>query len=182
MHLGSLFKIHKHCHANTIDRKSTRLNSSHSQISYAVFCLKKKTAPRGRLCVCRRRSRDRLAGRAARGRGHAGSWGLDRGFTGRAGPGADRAGLLRPRIPDTPTTVPVDSAWTKPAVPLADVTSGRGVRLPEVFPGEWKYWVRPATVRGGSGDRPRLDLVFFFFIYPAPPDFYSFSLPPALHS
>src|SRR5256886_9408980 len=26
----------------TADRKSTRLNSSHSQISYAVFCLKKK--------------------------------------------------------------------------------------------------------------------------------------------
>src|SRR5256886_12898415 len=30
------------------DRKSTRLNSSHSQISYAVFCLKKKN-------TCRRR-------------------------------------------------------------------------------------------------------------------------------
>src|SRR2546430_8577667 len=28
--------------ANLADRKSTRLNSSHSQISYAVFCLKKK--------------------------------------------------------------------------------------------------------------------------------------------
>src|SRR2546430_11524965 len=28
--------------AETQDRKSTRLNSSHSQISYAVFCLKKK--------------------------------------------------------------------------------------------------------------------------------------------
>src|SRR2546430_4068702 len=28
------------------DRKSTRLNSSHSQISYAVFCLKKKTSRR----------------------------------------------------------------------------------------------------------------------------------------
>src|SRR2546430_12626945 len=27
------------------DRKSTRLNSSHSQISYAVFCLKKKNNP-----------------------------------------------------------------------------------------------------------------------------------------
>src|SRR2546430_5056649 len=27
--------------ALTLDRKSTRLNSSHSQISYAVFCLKK---------------------------------------------------------------------------------------------------------------------------------------------
>src|SRR2546427_3280745 len=28
------------------DRKSTRLNSSHSQISYAVFCLKKKKTSR----------------------------------------------------------------------------------------------------------------------------------------
>src|SRR5438034_3997214 len=28
--------------ANTPDRKSTRLNSSHTVISYAVFCLKKK--------------------------------------------------------------------------------------------------------------------------------------------
>src|SRR2546430_11427992 len=31
------------------DRKSTRLNSSHSQISYAVFCLKKKQIERCRL-------------------------------------------------------------------------------------------------------------------------------------
>src|SRR5205085_10099374 len=29
------------------DRKSTRLNSSHSQISYAVFCLKKKSSTGG---------------------------------------------------------------------------------------------------------------------------------------
>src|SRR2546430_7724460 len=29
-------------HGRARDRKSTRLNSSHSQISYAVFCLKKK--------------------------------------------------------------------------------------------------------------------------------------------
>src|SRR2546428_9541357 len=28
--------------AHALDRKSTRLNSSHDQISYAVFCLKKK--------------------------------------------------------------------------------------------------------------------------------------------
>src|SRR3989475_9325096 len=28
--------------SHDLDRKSTRLNSSHSQISYAVFCLKKK--------------------------------------------------------------------------------------------------------------------------------------------
>src|SRR2546421_8898432 len=32
---------HSSCHARR-DRKSTRLNSSHDQISYAVFCLKKK--------------------------------------------------------------------------------------------------------------------------------------------
>src|SRR2546430_1525582 len=30
------------CRTTVADRKSTRLNSSHSQISYAVFCLKKK--------------------------------------------------------------------------------------------------------------------------------------------
>src|SRR5206468_12343693 len=32
--------------AAALDRKSTRLNSSHDQISYAVFCLKKKTEDR----------------------------------------------------------------------------------------------------------------------------------------
>src|SRR3712207_8229649 len=32
-----------HGKAHTGDRKSTRLNSSHANISYAVFCLKKKT-------------------------------------------------------------------------------------------------------------------------------------------
>src|SRR5439155_24267913 len=39
-------------HTPSRDRKSTRLNSSHVAISYAVFCLKKKS----RLCrLCRRR-------------------------------------------------------------------------------------------------------------------------------
>src|SRR5258708_15256095 len=36
---GSLSQIHKRAQQ---DRKSTRLNSSHQIISYAVFCLKKK--------------------------------------------------------------------------------------------------------------------------------------------
>src|SRR3712207_8686808 len=36
------------------DRKSTRLNSSHANISYAVFCLKKKTSLlTAFLCTCR---------------------------------------------------------------------------------------------------------------------------------
>src|SRR5947209_16586607 len=39
----------QHARFNTSgDRKSTRLNSSHANISYAVFCLKKKRQPIGR--------------------------------------------------------------------------------------------------------------------------------------
>src|SRR2546430_11769738 len=42
------------------DRKSTRLNSSHSQISYAVFCLKKKKSePRRTLSLRRATSSQR---------------------------------------------------------------------------------------------------------------------------
>src|SRR3712207_8545517 len=33
-----------------VDRKSTRLNSSHANISYAVFCLKKKTISSAFVC------------------------------------------------------------------------------------------------------------------------------------
>src|SRR5947209_6352940 len=49
--LESLFSDALHSHGRlrpfwqgNLDRKSTRLNSSHANISYAVFCLKKKTA------------------------------------------------------------------------------------------------------------------------------------------
>src|SRR3712207_8518794 len=35
--------VNVHNRRSGIDRKSTRLNSSHANISYAVFCLKKKT-------------------------------------------------------------------------------------------------------------------------------------------
>src|SRR5437764_8830293 len=57
-HLGNVFKMDRHAHVGRCyhgfreldhetrdssgDRKSTRLNSSHRCISYAVFCLKKK--------------------------------------------------------------------------------------------------------------------------------------------
>src|SRR3989449_2860535 len=34
--------VHASRHLEDLDRKSTRLNSSHGYISYAVFCLKKK--------------------------------------------------------------------------------------------------------------------------------------------
>src|SRR5690348_17896075 len=43
----AVFEAHRHGHTTgqftmSLDRKSTRLNSSHPSISYAVFCLKKK--------------------------------------------------------------------------------------------------------------------------------------------
>src|SRR3712207_7930300 len=37
--------------ARELDRKSTRLNSSHANISYAVFCLKKKKTTNAKTCI-----------------------------------------------------------------------------------------------------------------------------------
>jgi hypothetical protein len=52
--------------------------------------------------------------------------------------------------------VSVDSTWSEQVVPLANLTAGRGVLLPQGFPGEWNYWVGPADGRGGVTDRPRV--------------------------
>src|SRR3712207_9307661 len=47
--LGAFISGFSVCILNTVvDRKSTRLNSSHANISYAVFCLKKKN-----FAICR---------------------------------------------------------------------------------------------------------------------------------
>src|SRR2546430_11174669 len=58
--VGELWKVEAHVDGE--DRKSTRLNSSHSQISYAVFCLKKKklvtrclACPVHAVCIAERR-------------------------------------------------------------------------------------------------------------------------------
>src|SRR2546430_11098398 len=50
---GRLYKATRRA-MELADRKSTRLNSSHSQISYAVFCLKKKKHT-CTCCVCPRK-------------------------------------------------------------------------------------------------------------------------------
>jgi hypothetical protein len=55
--------------------------------------------------------------------------------------------------------VAVDSTWSERSLPLAAFTVGRGVLLPQGFPGEWSYWVGPAAGRGGNADRPRIDRV-----------------------
>ena len=51
----------------------------------------------------------------------------------------------------------VDSIWREQTVPLIQFTAGRGVLLPEGFPGDWNYWVEPAAGRDGGGDHVRLD-------------------------
>jgi hypothetical protein len=55
--------------------------------------------------------------------------------------------------------VPVDSSWSEQTVPLPAFRVGRGVLLPEGFPGEWNYWVGPPAGRGGPEDRPRLERI-----------------------
>src|SRR3712207_7788350 len=40
--VGAFMSYWVYQHLGNLDRKSTRLNSSHANISYAVFCLKKK--------------------------------------------------------------------------------------------------------------------------------------------
>src|SRR2546430_3298810 len=81
------------CPKCSADRKSTRLNSSHSQISYAVFCLKKKKQKTDRVrgertkpgqsatCLDRRRHGTRHGGRR---RGQAALAGEQQGGTQRA--------------------------------------------------------------------------------------------------
>jgi hypothetical protein len=51
--------------------------------------------------------------------------------------------------------VPVNSGWQDLSLPLDSLRPGRGVLLPQGFPGQWSYWVGPAAGRGGPGDRPR---------------------------
>src|SRR2546427_11768550 len=50
---GHVGRVPARAKAHEADRKSTRLNSSHSQISYAVFCLKKKKEKRRDTCSTR---------------------------------------------------------------------------------------------------------------------------------
>src|SRR5438034_3238090 len=47
------------CRLSEADRKSTRLNSSHTVISYAVFCLKKKKDDRKRLEIGQQDEKER---------------------------------------------------------------------------------------------------------------------------
>jgi hypothetical protein len=51
------------------------------------------------------------------------------------------------------TPIEIDSSWAERTIPLTALRAGRGVLLPQGFPGQWSYWVGPATGRGGPDDR-----------------------------
>jgi hypothetical protein len=57
------------------------------------------------------------------------------------------------------TPVALDASWRDVELPLSAFTIGRGVLLPQGFPGQWSYWVGPASGRGRPGDLVRLDRV-----------------------
>ena len=50
----------------------------------------------------------------------------------------------------------LDSLWSERTIPLADFRIARGVKLPQGFPGQWSYWVDPASGRGKPGDAIRI--------------------------
>src|SRR6266481_3278351 len=58
--VGHVFQEHRR-HLLLPDRKSTRLNSSHSSISYAVFCLKKKKKHKHKDCITQKKITKHIA-------------------------------------------------------------------------------------------------------------------------
>lgn len=44
---------------------------------------------------------------------------------------------------------------TEQRIALSDFSPGRGVSLPQGFPGQWNYWIMPPVGRGGPGDKIR---------------------------
>jgi hypothetical protein len=52
--------------------------------------------------------------------------------------------------------VTTDSAWSERVIPLDSLHVGRAVLLPQGFPGDWNYWVGPATGRGRETPNDRI--------------------------
>jgi hypothetical protein len=54
------------------------------------------------------------------------------------------------------TAIVVDSTWHDCTIPLTDLRVARAVLLPQGFPGDWNYWIGPASGRGAPDDKLRL--------------------------
>src|SRR2546430_1995566 len=158
------------------DRKSTRLNSSHSQISYAVFCLKKKKN-NGDTGPCMSRAPGRLRRRAGSGsvsaaaqagaRPRAGRW---RGSLRRTGVSASNVSsrdIIRAHMDLDPDMLRhhdvVHSGLTDDHLHCAF-----RVRISVALNPFWE------TQRNIQEKQPSL---FFFFNKPPPPEFSPFPLP-----
>ncbi|HEY0304171.1 MAG TPA: hypothetical protein VGC44_04320, partial [Longimicrobiales bacterium] len=50
----------------------------------------------------------------------------------------------------------IDPDFVERTIPMEEFRIGRGVMLPQGFPGQWLYWLPPAAGRGGAGDRVRI--------------------------
>jgi len=92
---------------------------------------------------------------AARGAALAGADEVRVRLRGTGAPGVLHVTLVEDDGTSWTAAVPADSVWAERAIPLSAFTVGRGVLLPEGFPGEWNYWVGPAEGRGGPGDALR---------------------------
>jgi len=55
--------------------------------------------------------------------------------------------------------ISTDSSWAEHTIPLDSLRVARAALLPQGFPGDWNYWVGPATGRGGPNDRVRISNV-----------------------
>lgn len=53
-------------------------------------------------------------------------------------------------------TVSIDTSWAEHTIWLDSLRPARAVLLPQGFPGDWNYWVGPASGRGAPDDRVRL--------------------------
>jgi hypothetical protein len=54
------------------------------------------------------------------------------------------------------TAITTDSSWHEQVIPLDSLAIARSVLLPQAFPGDWNYWIGPATGRGAPNDHLQL--------------------------
>src|SRR5256884_39387 len=163
-----------------LDRKSTRLNSSHGYISYAVFCLKKKKLERARIAlveaepqthhlllpvVARRRQLLDLLSEHPRGDG---------------GERAGHAGLghsVAPHTVQSPMTLSPNSSHVSTSAPT---TRSLELARPWARTLPSPPWHTKRCLLSAHNFSTSPTSLFFFFNNPAPPEISPFPLPDAL--
>lgn len=57
------------------------------------------------------------------------------------------------------TRLGLNREWQELEIPFSELLPGRGVMLPQGFPGNWNYWLDPPEGRGGASDRIRVEKI-----------------------